>query len=202
MTSSARRPRGRPRAYDPDIALRNARDTFWRKGFAATSLDDLAAAMTMNRPSIYSGFGDKRELYIKAVTRYAKDSQAALEEALAQPRPLREGLLALYRDARNFYLAGDPAPRGCFLIGTAVTEAPHDADVRRAVDDTFEAFTAAFTKRFEQAAADGELAPLPPAAAAALATATLNTIALRIRTGARPEAVDVLIAATVEAICA
>ncbi|OBB01700.1 hypothetical protein A5662_13155 [Mycobacteriaceae bacterium 1482268.1] len=202
MTSAAPRPRGRPRAYDPDVALRNARDTFWRRGFAATSLDDLASAMTMNRPSIYAAFGDKRELYIKAVTEYAKNSQLALEKELAEPRPLREALLAVYRGARDFYLAGDPAPRGCFLIGTAVTEAPHDDDVRKVVDDTFEAFTAAFTKRFERAAAGGELAPLPPAAAAALATATLNTIALRIRTGARADAVDALIDATVDVVCA
>ena len=159
-------------------------------------------AMGMNRPSVYAAFGDKRELYFKTVTEYARASRVALERELEERRPLREGLFALYRGARDFYLTGDPHPRGCFLIGTAVTETTRDESVRAAVDDTFEAFTAAFTKRFEQAAADGELAPLPPAAAAALATATLNTIALRIRAGARPETIDALIDSTVAVVCA
>jgi AcrR family transcriptional regulator len=58
--------RGRPRAYQPDIALGKALDLFRKNGFAATTLDDLSAATGMNRPSLYGAFGDKRELYIKS----------------------------------------------------------------------------------------------------------------------------------------
>jgi len=58
------KPRGRPRAYDPDVALEQAMQTFWKSGYCGTSLDDLSAAMHMNRPSLYAGFGDKRRLYI------------------------------------------------------------------------------------------------------------------------------------------
>ncbi|HTI74992.1 MAG TPA: helix-turn-helix domain-containing protein, partial [Mycobacterium sp.] len=86
------RRRGRPRAYDPDAAMLQARDTFWRAGYAATSLDDLSAGMRMNRPSIYAAFGDKRALYLRAVTAYADTSRSWLATALARPRPLRDGL--------------------------------------------------------------------------------------------------------------
>ncbi len=58
--------RGRPRAYQPEIALGKALDLFRKDGFAATSLDDLSAATGMNRPSLYGAFGDKRELYLKS----------------------------------------------------------------------------------------------------------------------------------------
>src|SRR6266480_4294863 len=58
--------RGRPRAYQPEIALGKALDLFRKDGFAATSLDDHSAATGMNRPSLYGAFGDKRELYIKS----------------------------------------------------------------------------------------------------------------------------------------
>ncbi|HKU95144.1 MAG TPA: hypothetical protein VJR58_07710, partial [Vineibacter sp.] len=51
-----KRPRGRPRAYDPEQALAQATDTFWRTGFSGTSLDDLSGAMGMNRPSLYGAF--------------------------------------------------------------------------------------------------------------------------------------------------
>src|SRR5215471_1336145 len=68
--------RGRPRAYEPDVALGKALDLFRTAGFAATSLDDLSAATGMNRPSLYGAFGDKRELYIKSYRRYREGARA------------------------------------------------------------------------------------------------------------------------------
>src|SRR5260370_31197386 len=72
--------RGRPRAYQPEVALGKALDLFRKDGFAATSLDDLSAATGMNRPSLYGAFGDKRELYIKSYERYRADTRAAMLE--------------------------------------------------------------------------------------------------------------------------
>ena len=57
------RPRGRPRKFDVSEALENALLVFWTKGFAGASLDELADAMAMKRPSIYNAFGDKQSLY-------------------------------------------------------------------------------------------------------------------------------------------
>lgn len=200
MRAASRR-RGRPRAYDPETALRRARETFWRAGYAGTSLDDLAIGMGMNRPSIYAAFGDKRSLYRRAVADYAETSRTWLAAALARPRPLRDALRAVYRYARDFYLAGDHGPRGCFLLGTALTEAAGDADIRRIVEDTMTAFTATFTERFERARRAGELSPHAPDALAAIATATLNTLAVRARTGADRQELDTLIEAAVAVIC-
>ena len=67
--------RGRPRAYEPDVALARRSTCSGRDGFAATSLDDLSAATGMNRPSLYGAFGDKRELYIKSYERYRADAR-------------------------------------------------------------------------------------------------------------------------------
>ena len=153
----------------------------------------------MNRPSIYAGFGDKRSLYRGAVAEYAESSRAWLESTLAVPRPLREGLIAAYTDAKDFYLAGDA--RGCFLVGTAVTESNTDDQVRRIVEATMEGFTETFAKRFERAEREGELAPHTPGALAQIATATLNTLSVRARTGARREVLDGLIDAAVDVIC-
>jgi TetR/AcrR family transcriptional regulator, copper-responsive repressor len=198
---SARRPRGRPRSYDPDWALDRARDTFWRAGYAATSLDELAASMGINRPSLYAGFGDKRDLYVAAVARYAADSRVWLAEELAKPRPLHAALRAVYRSAVAFYLAGDDGPRGCFLVGTAVTESTSDERVRSIVDSTFDAFTDLFAERFVRAVEEGDLSPsAAPRAFAQIATAALNTIALRARTGAKRKVLNALIDATIEVI--
>src|SRR5262245_64568862 len=79
--------RGRPRAYEPDVALAKALDLFRRDGFAATSLDDLSAATGMNRPSLYGAFGDKRELFIKSYQRYREDARAAMIDIFRNELP-------------------------------------------------------------------------------------------------------------------
>jgi hypothetical protein len=79
---------------------------------------------------------------------------------------LRGGLRAVYRCARDFYLAGGDAPRGCFLLGTAVTEANRDPEMRAIVEETMASFTATFAERFERAEHDGELSPHAPDALA------------------------------------
>src|ERR1700744_5550049 len=84
--------RGRPRAYQPDVALGKALELFRKGGFAATSLDDLSAATGMNRPSLYGAFGDKRELYIKSYQRYSDNARASLIEIFRSEQPIRAGL--------------------------------------------------------------------------------------------------------------
>src|SRR2546429_9048391 len=90
------RRRGRPRAYQPDVALGRALDLFRKDGFAATSLDDLSAATGMNRPSLYGAFVDKRELYIKAYQRYRADAAAAMMDIFRDELPIRERLQRIF----------------------------------------------------------------------------------------------------------
>src|SRR5215212_3734823 len=80
--------RGRPRAYEPDMALGKALDLFRKDGFAATSLDDLSAATGMNRPSLYGAFGDKRELYKKSYESYRNRARVRMGETFAIDLPL------------------------------------------------------------------------------------------------------------------
>src|ERR1700743_2604025 len=94
--AAAPKRRGRPRAYEPDVALGRALDLFRKDGFAATSLDDLSAATGMNRPSLHGAFGDKRELYIKSYQRYREDSRAAVADIFRRELPIRERLARIY----------------------------------------------------------------------------------------------------------
>src|SRR6202035_971093 len=64
------KPRGRPRAYDPEVALDSAAQIFWEHGFDDATLDDLSTAMGMGRPSIYNAFGDKEALFLRALERF------------------------------------------------------------------------------------------------------------------------------------
>ena len=73
---------GRPRAFDVNEALDRALDVFWRKGYEGASICDLTAAMGINPPSLYAAFGNKEELFRKALDRYVEMHDEFLREAL------------------------------------------------------------------------------------------------------------------------
>jgi AcrR family transcriptional regulator len=176
--------RGRPRAYDPEAALKQATDTFWRAGYSGTSLDSIAAATGMNPPSLYAAFGNKHALYLEALAHYWELSLAATREALAEERPLGESLMLAYEAALSIYFSGKGSARGCFVIGTAVTETVEDAEIRKSVAAGLRAIDADFEARFRTARDRGELkGDADPAALAILASATMHSIAVRARTG-------------------
>ena len=174
--------RGRPRAYEPEVALGKALDLFRKDGFAATSLDELSAATGMNRPSLYAAFGDKRELYIKSYARYRADARAAMIEIFRGELPIRERLARIYAAALDIYVADVSEPQGCFTVMTAASEAVADSEIRAMVLDGFTELDRAFASCFRRAKEKGELPPsADPAVLAQLASATIHTIAIRSR---------------------
>src|SRR6476660_5686734 len=104
--------RGRPRQYDPDSALARAAAAFWKNGYAGTSLDDLAAATGMNRPSLYAAFGDKRDLYLKTLERYQQQSRAIGAQITADDPPLQVFLKRFSGAALDIYLTSGDEARG------------------------------------------------------------------------------------------
>ena len=196
------RRRGRPRQYDPDRALAKAAEVFWKQGYAATSLDDLAAATGMNRPSLYAAFGDKRQLYLKTLERYRDQSRAMSLKVLAESPTLRVFLKRFYEAAVDIYFAGGDEARGCYSISTAPAQATTDPAVR-----AFLAASIGNTDRFlaNQIGKARERGEVPskaePEALAQIATATLHTIAVRSRVGVPRKQLMALAGAAIDLIC-
>ncbi|WP_028202598.1 TetR/AcrR family transcriptional regulator [Paraburkholderia nodosa] len=201
-TKKDSRPRGRPRAYDPQEALARARDTFWRNGYAGTSLDDLSEATGMNRPSLYGAFGDKHALYLQTMERYVEAGRTAMESALDSAVPLREALMRVFDGALGWYLPAHDAARGCLLIGTAAVEAVNDDAVRERLAAGLRTFDKAFERRLRAALAQGELPPDASAPMLArLASALLHSMALRARAGDSRASLRAMAVAGVTLIC-
>lgn len=197
-----RRPRGRPRKVDPETALNRARNAFWDTGYAATSLDDLSAATGLNRPSLYSSFGDKQALYLASLKKSRAELTASLTAALKPDEPLRAGLERVFGAAGLIYTQGDRAQRGCFLIGTAVTESVADPEIRAELAGALDEIDAVFAARLVRAQAAGELAPdADVRGLAKLATATLNGMAVRARAGGDLATLSMFGEALVDMIC-
>ena len=200
--AAAPKRRGRPRAYEPEVALGKALDLFRKGGFAATSLDDLSAATGMNRPSLYGAFGDKRELYIKSYQRYRADARAAMADIFRTAAPIRQRLARIFSVALDIYLSGDEGPRGCFTVMTAASEAVADPDIRAMVLDGFFELDKAFASCFRIAIENGELPPTSdPKILAYLASATIHTLATRARARVPRQELEAIMQGAIGVMC-
>ncbi|MBE1163009.1 TetR/AcrR family transcriptional regulator [Dyella sp. 7MK23] len=197
-----KKPRGRPRAYDPETALRAAAQAFWKAGYAGTSLDDIAAATGMNRPSLRAAFGDKHDIYIKALSDYWERKFAAMRQAFGHGGSVADTLMSVYDASLAIYFSGDEQVLGCFVVGTAITEAPNDPEIQRLTAEGFRTLDADFEALFKRARAAGELSrDADPKALALLAVATMHSMAVRARAGSSRSELRKLAQKAVSVIC-
>ena len=198
----AKRARGRPPSYDSDKALAQARDAFWDTGYTGTSLDDLGTAMDMNRPSLYGAFGDKKALYLQTLDRYREMGRSVMKEELSYERPLADALRGVFARAIAIYLAGKRGARGCFIIGTATTEAVRDAKIRAVFAAGLHELDDLLAARLRHAVDQGELkTDIEPAALARVLCGIMNSLALRARAGESRATLEATAEAGVRLVC-
>ena len=113
---------GRPREFDRDVALQEAMLVFWRKGFLATSMNDLCDAMGIRSPSLYAAFGSKEALYIEAVEHYAKTIGVLVWGRLTDGPDARAGVENLLLAAVESMPECGAMPAGCMVTLAAVSE--------------------------------------------------------------------------------
>ena len=173
--------RGRPRSFDPDRVMTEVRNTFWRHGYAGTSMDQLAAATGLHKPSLYGAFGDKKRLYVEALGRYLAEARVQFGEALSKPR-LLDCLHEVSERAIDIFTRD--GPNGCFMMSTAITEAAGDSEISRVVREAMEGLDRALVQRFRAAVESGELAAdADPEALARIMVASHYDLSARSRAG-------------------
>jgi AcrR family transcriptional regulator len=176
-------PSGRRRQFDAHEALERALEVFWSRGYEGATLPELTKAMGINRPSLYAAFGNKEQLFRKALDHYQTGPQSFLAEALREPtaRAVAEaifsGFVRMQRDRDK--------PRGCLIVSGALACGEDGETVRRELARLRQAAVTAFRERFEQAVQDGDLPEGTDCAALARYIATvLNGLAVQAASGA------------------
>ena len=114
----------RPREFNQDEVLEKAMHLFWEKGYEATSVQDLVARTGVKGQSLYNVFGNKHDLYLKALERYRESGQEGLI-LLRSEQPIRDKLRAFFGLIVGALLA-DPCHRGCFMANTTAERAARD----------------------------------------------------------------------------
>jgi AcrR family transcriptional regulator len=113
---------GRPREFDRAQALEAAMLLFWRKGFAAASMNDLCDAMGVRSPSLYAAFGSKEALYLEAVEHYVRTVGRPVWDKLADGATARAGVENLLLTATETLPKSGTIPAGCMATLAAVSD--------------------------------------------------------------------------------
>ncbi len=118
MTETQKK-RGRPKCFKEDDALEAALRVFLKRGFEGSSLDDLTKELGINRPSLYSTFGNKEDLFITALRKYHKKYQthfaALLEKDLPPKEMIREWLFGFINNYQT-----QEIPVGCLIVNSTI----------------------------------------------------------------------------------
>lgn len=182
-----KRPRGRPVSFDREQVLNAAILVFWERGYEGASMDALAKAMGINKPSLYSSFGNKRKLFDAAIDRYAATSGerefGALQRA-GDPKTAVEDFLKTSIESAT----QRGKPLGCMIVNVATEAAECDAELRSKLAVMYEQTDEGIASRFRR---DQEAGLLPeghdPEALAEMVHSVIHSIKVRARAGASCE---------------
>ncbi|MBL4846265.1 MAG: TetR/AcrR family transcriptional regulator [Planctomycetes bacterium] len=146
----------RPKEFEPQIALERAMDVFWRKGFEATSVQDLVNEMGINRASLYSTFGDKHSLFMAALDRYSESVTGPMVEQLQAEGPAKEVISGLFRSLVGGTRASEAQP-GCLMTNSAVELCQRCPETAERVTKSMERVSKGFAKVVARGQEAGEI---------------------------------------------
>lgn len=147
----------RVKQFNQDEVLEKAVKLFWRKGFHATSMQDLVDSLGINRASIYDTFGNKRELFNLTIDRYKKENVDNVSKFLFEHTNIREGLFLLFKSSVEEAL-DDKNPNGCFIVNTT-NELGDDPELNQKLLENKEAFEKIFLDYLEYGVNQNQISP-------------------------------------------
>ena len=147
----------RPLAFDRQAALEQAMQVFWTKGYTATRVTDLTAAMNLSKSSLYGAFGDKHAVFLEAVEFYRDHVTARVRSAINLPTPARQVIRSILGRAVDRILEPD-GRRGCLLNNSAVEVGPDDPAVAESCRSGLLLMEDTFERLVRRAQAEGDIA--------------------------------------------
>ncbi|MGW0794269.1 TetR/AcrR family transcriptional regulator [Streptomyces sp. NPDC002692] len=175
----------RPRKFDEQQVLDTAREQFWTRGFAATRMDDIAAATGLGKGSLYGAFGGKQELFHRVFDDYCRSVTDATAQQLRGDDEGAYARLSAYVHAVAAATAADTAQRGCLLAKGAAELTEHDETVAQRAHTAIDALSTLLEDDLAACRRNGDIAAdADPAQLAALMLAVLRGIEALGKAGA------------------
>jgi AcrR family transcriptional regulator len=180
---------GRPRGFDRDEALRQAKRVFLSAGYEGATLADLQEAMGgITATSFYAAFGSKEKLFREVVELHIRTEGAASLRVLEESPTARASIEGMLRAAAENFSRPDK-PRGCIVVLDAMNGAPDHSGIREYLRGLRRQRQKLIRRRLERGVAQGDLPKGTDLAALASFYATvLDGLALQARDGASGKA--------------
>lgn len=167
--------------------------TFWTQGYEGTSIQDLVAAMGVNKPSLYSTFGCKEEIFREAVELYDRIEGRATSQSLAQASTAREAVETMLRANARAYVV-EEGPRGCMIVLSSLLGAPENESVRAFLAENRLNGETMLRDRLAQGIAAGDLdSSADVGQLAAFYTTVLEGLSIQARDGASVDKLNMII---------
>ena len=190
----------RTKEFEPERALESAMDLFWRRGYEATSVQDLLEEMGIGRGSMYGTFGDKRELFLAALDRFEASRVSRADEILTGPSSSIEGIRRLFETTIEGLLSYEELITGKRET-IAVELAPRDAEVAARISRYVRRTEDAFENALVRGRAAGEIpADKDPRALARFLVNTLHGVRVLARAGVDRTVLDDSVRTALEAL--
>lgn len=148
----------RVKQFCEEDVLKKAMEIFWKKGFYATSMQELVDGMGINRASLYDSFGSKEELFDRAFRLYQRENQGRVREFLLSHRPVQKGFLRLFESAIDGALR-DPDAKGCFVVNATVEMVTQECALYSVLRDNRIDFEQLFLDYLQEGLTRGEISP-------------------------------------------
>ena len=146
-----------PRTFDEGDVIAAARDEFWDRGYAATSVDDLTAATGLGKGSLYGAFGDKYSLYLRALDDYITSSTDRVRASLRDPELSAFDRIAGHIRGQVKAIAADKSRRGCLMAKSAAELGATDDAVEAKVAQAYAAWRDELAACINEAQRDGDV---------------------------------------------
>lgn len=188
----------RNREFDVDDALTKAMQLFWEKGYADTSIRDIAEHIGVSHAGIYSAFGDKKGLFKASIEKYYREVLDVMFSPLEGPDAGRKQIEMLFLYAINGIREG-VFRNGCFITNSAVEFAGVSGPITLFVQRSFKRQVKAFENALSLALKNGEVrANLDVCRVACSLTTTFYGVSVLARAGVPITVLEETAAAAIE----
>lgn len=164
------------RQFDEDVVLDSAMGLFWKKGYAATTMQDLAAITGVQRGSLYHAYQGKDVLFLKVFDLYMERFMSGVAGVLQQP-DARAALTAFFGFVIDSMTAGEPS-RGCLTSKTALSGEVIEEPIRQVLQTLIDRLEQALLERLSDSPAAAQLKTTPAHAARLITTFTRGLVVM------------------------
>ncbi|MDD9879111.1 MAG: TetR/AcrR family transcriptional regulator [Magnetovibrio sp.] len=190
----------RPRAFDHSDVLERAMQVFWSKGYAATSLADLTAAMGLSKSSLYDSFGSKHDLFLQTIDYYRETVTKRMRGVVDLQAPAGQVITSVLRRAVDRIMEPD-GRRGCYLNNSAVEVGPWDADAAARCRAGMALMEEAFHQLVERGQREGGVSTRhDPRALARFLNSTVNGVMVIGKTNPDRDVLDDIVSVALRAL--